>query len=76
MCINFHVVRHEILLLRELIRQGPPLYSGKDEFTTEGGENYYSIESFLIEASWHQLLLHCVLYRMWSQVKMTAGVEG
>lgn len=68
MCPNFHVMIHEILLLRELTRKGPPLYSGKDKFAIENGGNY-STESLLIEASWHQLLLYCVLYLIWNQSK-------
>lgn len=76
MCINFHVMRHEILFLQELIRPGPPLYSGKGKFTTKNGGNFPSYWKFpngkLL--AWTPPAL-CFVSNV-DSVKMIAGGEG
>lgn len=84
MCASVHVTRHEVQFLQELIRQGPPLYSGKGKFALKNGGTY-AVESFPTEASWHQLRLYCVQYLTWSrwtrsqvvrdEVRLTGGAQ-
>ena len=59
MCVNFHETRNSTSKKAHWAG-ATPLYSGKDNFTTESRGDY-STQSFPVEASWHYALLPCVI---------------